>query len=119
MNRSIVVGIGSALLLLRPAAGAAQHEGHAAGAATAGPEVALCAKAQPVVNQLLASAMARIEAARQTNGPAQMRAAIDDLQGVLRDVRAQLEPCAKLADDESTADPHAGHSMNQPGRKPR
>ena len=49
--------------------------------------------------------MARLETARQANSPAQMRAAIDDLQGALRDVRVQLAPCAAMA----TA--MAGHTM--------
>jgi YHS domain-containing protein len=43
-----------------------------------------------------------------------MRAAIDDLQGALRDVRVQLAPCAAIstaAAPPPAADPHAGHTM--------
>ena len=71
-------------------------------------EAGACAQAQPVVDQLLAAASARLEAARQSNSPAAMRSAIEDLQGAMRDVRVQLAPCAKLAE---SADPHAGHTM--------
>ena len=84
--------------------------------------------------------MARLETARQANSPAQMRAAIDDLQGALRDVRVQLAPCAAMstategratttppgataspsnmpamkpaAASPPAADPHAGHTMS-------
>jgi hypothetical protein len=36
-----------------------------------------------------------------------MRAAIDALQTTIRDARAQLAACAKIA----VPDPHAGHKM--------
>ena len=79
------------------------------GAAEAGE----CAQAQLVVDKLLDAAGARLEAARQSNSPAAMRAAIEDLQSAMRDMRVQLAPCAKLAE---SADPHAAHAM--PGMPP-
>lgn len=72
------------------------------------PESAQCARAQPVIAGTVDGAMARLEAARQANTPSQMRAAIDDLQGALRDVRAQLAPCASM---QPTAGAHGGHVM--------
>ncbi len=86
--------------------------------ATASAEVTACAQAQPTVDRLLTTADSRLEAARQTNDPAAMRAAVEALQGTLRDVRAQLAPCAAPANE---ADPHAGHQMPQkpaPTKKP-
>ena len=57
---------------------------------TAAAEVTACAHAQMVVDRLLEAADSRIEAARQLNSAAEMRATVDALQGTLRDVRAQL-----------------------------
>jgi hypothetical protein len=89
---------------------AAQHEGHQPAGQQPSPQqnVAACAQAQLTIQRALDAANARLETARQANDPAAMRAAVDDLQGMLRDVRAQLEPCAAM---QPTADPHAGHRM--------
>ncbi|MBI3047797.1 MAG: hypothetical protein HYY76_05755 [Acidobacteria bacterium] len=94
------------------AAVAPQHEGHQAGSAAdpGAAAVAQCAQAQRAIAATLDAAGARLEAARQTNSPAAMRAAIDDLQAVLRDVRTRLAACAALG-ASSAADPHAGHIM--------
>jgi hypothetical protein len=64
-----------------------------------------CAQAQLVVDGLLAQMAARLETARLSNSPSDMRAAIDRLQDTVRDLRAQLAPCAAL----TPADPHDGH----------
>jgi YHS domain-containing protein len=82
---------------------------HPSGASQA-PTTALtsCAQVQPAVENIIAGAMTRLEGARQTNDPAQMRAAVDFLGNVLRDLRTQLAPCAAPA---AVADPHAGHAM--------
>lgn len=85
---------------------------------TAAAEITQCAQAQMVVDQLLAAAMLRLDSARQSNAAADLRAAVDNLQNTLRDVRAQLAPCAGA---QATADPHAGHSLNPtatPAAKP-
>jgi YHS domain-containing protein len=82
--------------------------GTAQAAATMG--VAECAQAQPQLMQTLDAANMRLEAARQNNSPAAMRAAMDDLQGALGSLRAQLAPCAALQ-AAAPADPHAGHAM--------
>jgi YHS domain-containing protein len=92
---------------LVPAVAAVQHEAHQA---TSGPEsadIAQCARVAPLVDNIIAAAMARTDSARQSNSPSAMRAAIDDLDTSLRDIRAQLEPCKAAA----AVDPHAGHTM--------
>ena len=69
--------------------------------------LAQCAQVQPVVQRLLDDASARLEAARQTNNATVLRAAVDDLAAALRDVRAQLAPCANV---QPATDVHAGHT---------
>ena len=91
-----------------PGVATAQHEAHQAGAGQASPEMLQCARAQPVINNIIAVAMARIESARLTNNPAEMRAAMDHLEATLRDIRAELAPCSAAA---AATDPHAGHTM--------
>ena len=61
---------------------------------TAAAEVTQCAQAQMMVDQLLATAMKRLDSARQSNAAADLRAAVDSLQNTMRDARAQLAPCA-------------------------
>src|SRR5688500_6047586 len=86
----------------------AQHDAHQAAPSTAVDEtLANCAQVQPVVQQLLDGASARLQAARLTNSATGLRAAVDDLDAALRDLRAELAPYAKV---EST-DAHAGHAM--------
>jgi YHS domain-containing protein len=91
-----------------PGVAVAQHEAHQAGAPQAPPEMVQCARAQPVVDNIIAAATARLESARQSNSPTEMRAAVDHLEAALRDIRAQLAPCGVAA---ASADPHAGHAM--------
>lgn len=76
---------------------------------TASAEVMQCAQAQMVVDRLLAVANGKLETARQSNSATEMRAAVDELQATLRDVRAQLAPCAKV---QPAPDPHSGHTMS-------
>ncbi len=80
---------------------------------TAAAEVTQCAQAQMVVDQLLAAGMTRLDAARQANSPADLRAAVDSAQGTMRDARAQLAPCGSM---RAGGDPHAGHAT--PGQMP-
>lgn len=77
--------------------------------------LASCAQVQPAVENIIAGAMGRLEEARQTNDPAQMRAAVDHLGSALRDIRIQLAPCAAPA---AAADPHAGHAMPKTAPQP-
>lgn len=112
MTFRLFVPVGLILALPATMAAARQHEGHQAGAAApaATNAIAQCAQAQRSIALTLDAASARLDTARQTNSPAAMRAAIDDLQTALRDVRTRLAPCAALGAGAAT-DPHAGHAM--------
>lgn len=77
---------------------------------TAAAEVTPCAQAQMMVDRLLATAMTRLEAARQANAAADLRAAVDSVQTTVRDARAQLAPCASM----QPAGAPAGHVMPAP-----
>ena len=93
---------------LVPGVATAQHETHRADAGQVSPEMVQCAQVQPVVGNIIAAAMTRVESARLSNNPAEMRAAVDHLEAALRDIRAQLAPCSAAA---AATDPHAGHAM--------
>jgi len=69
-----------------------------------------CAQAHAMAERTLDTASRRLEAARLANSPTAMRTALDDLQGALRQLRADIAPCAALRAPEP-ADPHAGHVM--------
>jgi YHS domain-containing protein len=87
----------------------AQHEKHQAGAEQAlSPELAQCLRVQPVIANIITGAMSRAEAARLSNSPTDLRAAVDGLEAALRDIRAQSGPCSTAA---AATDPHADHTM--------
>ena len=69
--------------------------------------LAQCAQVQPVVQKLIDGASMRLEGARQSNSAVALRAAVDDFESTLRDLRAQLVPCGKT----QVIDPHTGHVM--------
>ena len=93
------------------AQGGAPQPPQAAGGAAG---FAQCAQAHAVVTPELEAARARLEMARQTNSAAAMRAAIDALDAVLRNVSLQLAPCGELS--AVMTGPMAGHVM--PGSSP-
>ena len=75
--------------------------------------VAVCVQSQQQAMAAVDAANRRIELARQTNQPAAMRAAMDDLQSALSAMRTQLAPCAEL---RAAAAPSAAPGMaNMPG----
>jgi YHS domain-containing protein len=118
MRVTTTLGAAALIAAVTATAGAAQQPEHnmaamAQGAAPAA--VAECAQAQPQVLQTIEAADRRLELARQTNSPAAMRIAVDDLQGALRQLRAQLSACAGLQ-TAAAANPQAGHVM--PGGQP-
>ena len=106
---------------LTAAGPAAQHEGHqmpAASSAAAAP----CPQVQPAINNIIAAATARLEAARQSNNPADMRAAIDSMDAALRDIRTQLavvttRPAHSPADHGEHGKP-GSHPAHNPRRNP-
>src|SRR5687767_173279 len=55
-----------------------------------------CAQAHPMAERTIDMTNRRLEAARQANSPAAMRAAIDDMQTALRQLRTEIAPCAGL-----------------------
>src|SRR5262245_16651204 len=87
----------------------AQHEGHQmTGTQPSSAELTQCLRAQPAVENIITAAMQRAEAARLSNSPSELRAALDHLEAALRDIRTQSAPCTTAA---LSADPHAGHAM--------
>lgn len=104
-SKDVLLSFGAFALLQGVAL--AQHA-HQTGATQPPAPLASCAQVQPVVENIIAEAMRRLEQARQTNDPAQMRAAVDHFGSALRDISTQLAPCAAPA---AAVDPHAGHAM--------
>lgn len=106
----IVVILAAAAVALPRGADAAQQRPNPP--TTAAADVTSCAQAQMVVDQLLATAMVRVDAARQTNTAADLRVAVDSLQSTIRDARAQLRPCATATPDQPMD--HSKMAMGQP-----
>lgn len=79
--------------------------------------VAECAQAQARADRTIDAANRRLETARQSNSPAAMRASVDEMQAALRQLRAEIAPCANLQGAAGAADPHAGHVMPMPNVK--
>lgn len=93
---------------LLPMVAIAQHDAQQTGPGQVLPEMAQCARIQPVINNIISAAMVRVESARLSNNAAEMRAAVDQFETALRDIRAQLEPCSVAP---AASDPHAGHAV--------
>ena len=93
----------TALLALLGWAGVslAQHEGHSMGGAPTG-EAACQAHAKEGI-RIVENANRRLEEARQSNSPQQMRAAISELQAALAEVRTHLSLCGSPAPGGSGA----------------
>ena len=101
---AIVLGVASV-----PKLTSAQQEAHQMpGMQAPSAELTQCLRVQPAIQNVITAAMARAEAARLSNSPTDLRAALDHLEAALRDVRAQSEPCATAS---ASSDPHAGHTM--------
>lgn len=97
----------AAALIPSPAWG--QHEAHQpASTQASSAELTQCLRVQPVIQNIIAAAMSRAETARLSNSPTEMRAAVENLEAALRDIRAQSASCSTAA---ASAAPHAGHTM--------
>ena len=97
------------VVALVPKLASAQHDEHQMpGMQAQSAELTQCLRVQPAIQNVIAGAMARAEAARLSNSPADLRAGLDLLEAALRDVRAQSEPCSAAA---ASSEPHAGHTM--------
>jgi uncharacterized protein involved in copper resistance len=87
----------------------AQHEGH-----TGGPQAdtgACLAHAKESLRIVETSSL-RLEEARQTNSPQRMRAAVDDLQAALAEVRTQLSFCVGRATTPAAGDASGMEGMD-------
>ena len=98
----------TAVALLPNLAGA-QHEEHSASNPQAeNAELMRCVRVQPVIQNIIGAAARQAEAARLSNSPSELRAALDHLEAALRDIRVQSEPCGAAA---AAGVPHAGPTM--------
>jgi YHS domain-containing protein len=105
-NRRLAIALAAVII---PAIAAAQHDAHQpASSQAAGAELAQCLRVQPVIQNIIKGATTRAEAARLSNSPVEMRAALEHLERALRDIGAQSAPCSAAA---ASTDPHAGHGM--------
>ncbi len=93
MKNGIRTAMVLVLLLARAGVSLAQHEGHQMAGAPAG-DGACIAHANESL-RVLESANGRLEEARQTNSPQRMRAAMDELQGALGQLKTHLSLCAE------------------------
>lgn len=100
----LAIALAAALI---PSLAWGQHEAHQPASTQASSvELRQCLRVQPVIDNIITAATSRAEAARLSNSPTEMRAAVESLEAALRDIRAQSEPCAAAA---TTTDPHAAH----------
>ena len=98
----LVLALGGA-----PRASAGQHDRHQIPAAAG-----TCDQAAQQTAQTLDVLNGRLEAARQTNSPSQMRAAMDDLQAALGSMKAQLSGCTASANTAGTM-PRMQHGASE------
>lgn len=102
----------------------AQHDGRQTpGQPTPGTQpdaqlVSACVQSQQQAAAIADQVGRRLEAARQTNSAADMRAAMDDLQTALSQMRTSLQACNPLQAAAQPADPHAGHTMGSVKQSP-
>jgi YHS domain-containing protein len=90
----------------------AQREHQPAATQASSAELTQCLRVQPVIDNIITAATSRAEAARLSNSPSDMRAAVEALEAALRDIRAQSAPCSAAA---TGAAPHAAHTMPSAG----
>jgi YHS domain-containing protein len=103
--RMAIVVLGSGI----PCGALAQHETHqSAVPKAASAEMTQCLRVQPLIEHIITGATGRAEAARLSNNPAEMRAALEGLEAALRDIRAQSASCSMPP--PASTDPHAGHT---------
>jgi hypothetical protein len=96
VTAAVVTLAATAILSAQPTGHQMPDQPHTAQAASA-ETVAACIGAQQQASRIADYAQARIEAARQTNSPAEMRASFDDVQAALGRIRGSLATCDALA----------------------
>ncbi|MGH9365646.1 MAG: hypothetical protein ACRD1B_10355 [Thermoanaerobaculia bacterium] len=77
----------------------AQHEGRQMSAAPAG--AGACAEHSRASIEIIDRAQRRLEESRQTNNPARMRAAMDDLQQALAELKTHQSLCVSAVATEA------------------
>ena len=120
MRRTLAAAFAAGLTWMAAPA-MAQHEGHQVPAqqaanAPAAELVAACVAAQRHVSSLADGVNGRLEDARQSNSPQQIRAALADVQAALVEIRTRAAACSPLQAASQPADPHAGHTMPSPAK---
>lgn len=115
MRRTLAAAFAAGLTWMAAPA-MAQHEGHQVPAqqaanAPAAELVAACVAAQRHVSSLADGVNRRLEDARQSNSPQQIRAALADVQAALVEIRTRAAACSPLQAASQPADPHTGHTM--------
>jgi YHS domain-containing protein len=80
--------------------------------------VSACVDALQQVAALAAQVNRRLEDARQTNNPQEMRAALADLQATLVEIRTRAEQCSPLQAAAQPGGPQAGHAGSGAAAKP-
>ena len=93
----------------------AQHQGHQMGSGSAGGGPCLARAKEGL--RIVDNANRQLEEARQTNSPQQMRAAMNDLQSALGEVRTQLSLCVSPADAGNAGSSTGMEGMNHSGMK--
>ena len=99
------LAIASAFLVgLAASAVFAQHDGHQMSAAPAG--ASACAEHSRASLEIIDRAQRRLEESRQTNNPARMRSAMDDLQQALAELKTHQSLCVSaVARDAKSSEP--------------
>ena len=120
MRRTLAAAFAAGLTWMAAPA-TAQHEGHQmpaqqASNAPSAELVAECVAAQRHVSSLADALNGRLEDARQSNRPQQIRAALADLQAALVEIRTRAAACSPLQAASQPADPHVGHTMPGPAK---
>lgn len=88
--KAILMSAAAALLMGGPAMASAQHAGHSAAQPEAGET---CAEHARQSVQIIDQINSRLEQARQSNNPLRMRAAMDDLQAALGELKTRQSLC--------------------------
>lgn len=109
--RSVLSMSGLIVALMGRVTAAPQDAGQPAVPPVSAEAVSTCVDAQQRSLRLLDAINERVEMSRQTNSPAEMRAAMAGVQRALLEARTVLGRYATLARAAAASDPHAGHTM--------
>ncbi len=122
-NQKFLVSF-AAIVLLSLRVAAAQHAGHQMPAGSPAGEAAdACGEHSRQGLQIIESANRRLEESRQSNNPTKMRAAMDELQGALGQLRTHLSLCvsampAAQKEGEQTDHSKMGHEAMGEAKPP-